>query len=151
VINVAADEAARAKLTAARDRIIGGEDAAAVVEEVSESALKANGGLIGPVNLADLAPALQSAVGELAEGDVSMPIRNQTGYQIFRMESRTDTAIAPFEDVREEIYQGILSERAVGETAKYLERMMDQAVIDWKDDIYRKLYEQGVSEREAGR
>jgi len=150
VVNVAEEEAARARINAARDRILKGEDVAAIVEEVSESPSKANGGLIGPINLADLAPALRSTVEGLDAGDVSTPVRSQTGYQIFKMEARTESTVSAFDDVRDEIQQGILRERVEAETQKYLERMMDQAVIEWKDDTYRRLYDQGIERRKSG-
>lgn len=150
VVNVAEEEAARARINAARDRILQGEDIAAIVEEVSESPSKANGGLIGPVNLDDLAPALRNTVEGLEAGDVSTPVRSQTGYQIFKMEARTASEVAAFDDVRDEIQQGILRERVEAETQNYLERMMDQAVIEWKDDTYRRLYDQGIERRKSG-
>lgn len=150
VVNVAEEEAARARINAARDRILKGEDVAAIVEEVSESPSKANGGLIGPINLDDLAPALRSTVEGLEAGDVSTPVRSQTGYQIFKMEARTASEVAAFNDVRDEIQQGILRERVEAETQKYLERMMDQAVIEWKDETYRRLYDQGIEQRRSG-
>ncbi|HUP50392.1 MAG TPA: SurA N-terminal domain-containing protein, partial [Thermoanaerobaculia bacterium] len=58
-VNVAADDAVREQAAAVRARALAGEDFTALVSEVSASATKANGGLIGPLNVADLSPVLQ--------------------------------------------------------------------------------------------
>ena len=147
--NAAEDEAARAKAAAARDRILGGEDMVAVVNEVSEGGSKANGGIVGPVNLDDISPAIKDAVSALEVGAVAEPLRLAGGYHVFKVESRTEAETAPFDEVREQIYQRILMSRVDAETAKYLERLRAQAVIEWKDDASRKLYEQGLTTRQS--
>jgi hypothetical protein len=34
-----------------------------------------------------------------------------------------------------------------GEQKKYIEKLRTQAVIEWKDENYRKLYEKALAER----
>lgn len=149
--NAAEDQAAREKVAAARERILAGEDAVAVVNEVSEGATKATGGLIGPVNLGDINPAIGNAVGELGPGQVTEPIRMQNGYHVFMVDTRTESATAAFEDVREQIYQSILLSRVDAESEKYLQRLRAQAVIEWKDESARQQYEQALaSMQQAG-
>ena len=46
-----------------RARILAGEDFAKVAAEVSAAPSKANGGLIGPINLAEVSPSLQELIG----------------------------------------------------------------------------------------
>jgi parvulin-like peptidyl-prolyl isomerase len=145
-VNVGRDRDARARIDAARARVAAGEDMPVVVEEVSEGGSKANGGLIGPVNLSDVNPTLEAAVAELETGQMTEPIRMANGYHVFRMEARTDPEQAPFETVRDDIQQRILMSRVDVETEKYLERLRTQAVIEWKDEPSRKLYEQGRSQ-----
>src|SRR3954464_5950922 len=53
-VNAAADDAAKARAEEIRKRIAGGEAFDKVAAEVSDSASKANGGLIGPLNVTDL-------------------------------------------------------------------------------------------------
>ena len=62
VVNAALDEAASAKVKAARERALKGEDFTKLVAEFSESSSKANGGLIGPLNLNELAEGLSRGV-----------------------------------------------------------------------------------------
>jgi parvulin-like peptidyl-prolyl isomerase len=143
------DEAIRDRLAAVRARIVAGEDMIALVAEVSESGSKANGGLIGPVNLDDINPALRVAVESLAEGEISEPIRMASGYHLFRMETKTEPEVQPFETVRDQIYQSILMSRADVETEKYLLGLRAQAVIEWKDTESQALYQRGLEARQS--
>jgi peptidyl-prolyl cis-trans isomerase SurA len=144
-INVAADDAAREKISAIRERALKGEDFAKLVEEASESGTKANGGLIGPVLTADLAPALGDVIDKLKPGEIAEPIRTKTGYQLIKLESRADAEAEAFETSRDRIHQRILESRLDAERTKFLAKLRVQAVIEWKDPAYKKLYEDAVA------
>ena len=89
-INVAQDEEAKAKAEDIRQRLLKGEPFARLAAEVSSSPSKANGGLIGPIHMDELAPQLQQLLGKLKVGEVAEVIRTTRGYQILKLESRTD-------------------------------------------------------------
>jgi peptidyl-prolyl cis-trans isomerase SurA len=74
-INVGEQNDAEQKAEALRTRILAGEDFAKVAAEASASPSKANGGLIGPINLAEVSPSLQDMISKMKPGDVSTPIR----------------------------------------------------------------------------
>lgn len=150
VVNAAEQEAIEARIQAARQRLLKGEDAATVVAEVSESGSKANGGLVGPVNLGQIDPTLKPVLESLKPGEVSEPLRTAKGYLIFKMESRTESVPEPFAAVRDRVYQRIMGDRVDGETKKYLDSIRGAALIEWKDDSMRKLYEAGRAKRAAG-
>jgi peptidyl-prolyl cis-trans isomerase SurA len=151
VVNVAEEEAVQAKVKAARERVLKGEEFAAVAAEVSESASKANGGLIGPVEVAQLAPAMKAIIDGLQVGDVSEPIRTSRGFQMLRLESRSAAEPRPFAEVREQILRRIQVERSDTEMARYLDSLRAQAEIEWKDENYRALYQKQILERTAKR
>jgi peptidyl-prolyl cis-trans isomerase SurA len=143
----AADEAAvKAQIEAARARAVAGGDFAALVADVSQAGTKANGGLVGPVRVADINPALASVISGLKPGEISEPIRGIRGYQIFKLESRSEPTPQPYEEVRDQIQQRIFEDRLDVETQKLLERLRSQAVIEWKDETYRKLYAQALGD-----
>jgi peptidyl-prolyl cis-trans isomerase SurA len=82
-LNVAADEAAKAKIEDLRTRVTtGSENFQKLAGEVSDAPSKANAGLIGPISLNDIAPDLRKLIESMKVGDVSNVIRNQRGYQI---------------------------------------------------------------------
>ena len=146
-VNVAQDDAAKAKADDIRHRLMAGEPFARLAGEVSDSASKANGGLIGPIKVDELAPALQTALTKLKVGEVSEVIRTQRGYQIFGLESRTETKVKSFDEARQDISDRIADEKRRGETQKYLEKLRAASTITWHNDELKKAYEQALAER----
>ncbi|MDA1305841.1 MAG: peptidyl-prolyl cis-trans isomerase [Acidobacteria bacterium] len=142
--NVAADEAALAKITSARERALKGED---LVTEISESGSKANGGLIGPVNLNEIAEALRERLEPLKTGDIDQPIRTPKGYQLLKVESRSEASVEPFDKVRSDIGNRVAQARSEELMEAYLKTMREQAIIEWKDDELKKLYEQHIAQQ----
>jgi peptidyl-prolyl cis-trans isomerase SurA len=149
VFSVGSDNAAKAKIEALRARAAAGEDFVALVNEASESSTKASGGLIGPVNFADLTTALQNALNALQPGGVTPPLRGTRGYQIFKLETRSTPELRPFDAVRPEIERAIRDERIDPETQKMLARLRTQAVIEWKDDNFKEMYEKQIAKQAA--
>jgi len=147
-VNVAQDDAAKAKADDIRHRLLAGEPFARIAGEVSDAASKANGGLIGPIKVDELAPALQTMLTKLKVGDVSEVIRMQRGYQIFGLESRTETKVKSFDEARQDISDRIADEKRRGETQKYLEKLRAAATITWHNDELKKAYEQALAERQ---
>jgi len=145
------DEAAREKANAIHDRLTKGEDFVKVAAEVSDSPSKANGGLIGDVNEADMSDTLRPMIDALKPGDVTPPIRTQRGYQILKLDSRSPAQPKPFDDVRETISQKIYEQRVDGETQKYLDKVRAQALIEWKDQNLEDMYDKQLSDmKKAG-
>lgn len=142
VVNVAVDEAAHDKVKSARERALKGEDFAKLVAEISQSGSKANGGLIGPLNLNELAEGLQKVLAPLKTGDIAEPIRTPVGYQLLKIELKDEATVQPFEVVRNDVAQKVQQERSLVEMGKFVEALRAQAIIEWKDEDLRKMYEQ---------
>jgi parvulin-like peptidyl-prolyl isomerase len=145
--SAAADEAALAKITAARERALKGEDFAALVAEYSESGSKANGGLVGPVNLNELAESLRTRLAPLKTGDIDEPIRTPKGYQLLKVESRPESTLEPFDKVRNDIGIRVSEARLQELMSEYLDGMRAQAIIEWKDEELQKMYEQYMAQQ----
>lgn len=150
VFNVADDEAAKMKITELRTRAANGEDFAAIITANSDDAVaRKTGGVIGPLLLEDLSPALQELLKGLDVGQVSEPVRGPRGYLVYKLEERSVPELRPFDDVRREIEQAIRSDRLEPEMQKMLARLRTQAVIEWKDDSLRQLYQRRLAEMTA--
>jgi len=149
LFSVADDSTAKARLEAARARAVAGEDFIKLVTEVSESATKSNGGLIGPVNVEDLTPALREALASLQPGGITLPLRGPRGYQIFKLETRSTQELRSFDSVRQDVERAIRDERLDPETEKMKVRLRTQAVIEWKDDGFKQMYEKRLAEKSA--
>src|SRR5262245_6013869 len=146
-INVAQDDAAKAKAEDIRHRLMAGEPFARLAGEVSDAPSKANGGLIGPIKSDELAPALQAMLGKIKVGEVSDVIRTQRGYQLLALESRTEVKVKTFDEARQDISDRIAEEKRRAETQKYIERLRTSATITWHNDELKKAYEQALAER----
>jgi peptidyl-prolyl cis-trans isomerase SurA len=145
VVNVAASDETEKKINDLRARAVKGEDFAKLVAEASESPSKANGGLIGPINVSELAPQVRDIIDKLKPGEVSQPIRTPNGFQLLKLETRLDAAPEPFEAVRDQIADKVGSSRLDGEQKKYIEKLRAQAIIEWKNDDLKKMYEQKMA------
>jgi parvulin-like peptidyl-prolyl isomerase len=146
-INVAQDDEAKEEAEAVRKRLLGGEPFARLAAEVSDAPSKANGGLIGPISRDELAPALQKQIDSMKVGEITEPIRTQRGYQIIRLDTRSETKTRSFDEARDDISQKVGDEKLRGERMKYLERLRSQATITWRNDELKKAYEQALAER----
>jgi peptidyl-prolyl cis-trans isomerase SurA len=148
-INVGLDEEARDKIDRLRVRALGGDDFAKLAAAESDAPSKANGGLIGPISEDELAPALRQLFERMKVGEITQPLRSQRGYQILKLEARTETKSLPFEEARDKIADKVFEQKRRGEMDKYLQKLRAQAIIEWKNDDIKKLYEQELAKRQA--
>jgi peptidyl-prolyl cis-trans isomerase SurA len=146
-LNVAADDAAKAKAEDIRKRITGGEMFEKVAAEASESASKANGGLIGPLNVNDLSPDFRKIIEGLKPGEMTQVIRTQRGYQILMLESATPTKVLEFDKARDQIGERVFTDKRREEFQKYLVKLRAQAIIDWKNPDVKKAYDEGLAQQ----
>ncbi len=146
-INAAADDAAKAKAEDVRRRVAAGEAFDKVAAEVSDSASKANGGLIGPLNVNDLSADFRKLVEGLKAGEMSAVIRTQRGYQILKLESATPTRILEFDKARDQISERVFTDKRVEEFQKYRVKLRAQAIIDWRNQDVKKAYEEGLAQQ----
>jgi len=146
-VNVAADDAAREKAENIHHRALAGEPFARLAAEASAAPSKANGGLVGPLKEEDLAPALQKQIEAMKVGDVSDVMRVARGYQVLRLESRSETKSRSFDDAREDISRRVAEQKLKGEMLKYLDRLHEQATIVWKNDELKRAYDVALEKR----
>ncbi len=146
-INAAADESAQQKVEEARKRAMAGEPFARLAGELSDAPSKANGGLIGPLSINELAPAVRDFLTKLQVGEVSPAFRTNKGWQVLKLESRSESTVLPLEQARDQIADRIYNVKRKAELDKYLVRLREQAIIDFRNDDIKKAYEQGLAAR----
>jgi peptidyl-prolyl cis-trans isomerase SurA len=149
-LNVAADEAAKAKAEEIRRRVTsGGESLKKLAAEVSDSPSKANAGLIGPLSVNDISPELRKMIESMKPGDVSELVRTPRGYQILKLETMTATQTMPLEQAREQISERVFTDKRRAEFQKYVQKLRAQAIIEWKNPDVRKAFEEGIKQQAA--
>ncbi|MDA1093480.1 MAG: peptidyl-prolyl cis-trans isomerase [Acidobacteria bacterium] len=137
----------KATADAAHGRVTAGEDFAAVASEVSTAPSKENGGLIGPLNLSDLADGIRARVEALEVGEISEVTETPNGYQILTLEAKTETTPIPFDSVRDSIVESVAASRQAEERNDYLARLREAAIVEWKDENLKQIYEAVVAAR----
>jgi peptidyl-prolyl cis-trans isomerase SurA len=149
-VNAAADQEALKKIEDIRARALRAEDFGTLAKENSASASKANGGLIGPFSHDDMSPTLQSVIDKMKPGEITQPIRTPRGYQIFKLEAVKQSALQPFDSVRDLIAERVAGARTQTEMRKFLARLRTQAIIEWKSDELKKVYEKQIASEPVG-
>jgi peptidyl-prolyl cis-trans isomerase SurA len=144
-VNVSADESAKARIQELRTRVtVGGENFQKLASEVSDSPSKANAGLIGPLSVTDISPDLRKVVENLKPGDVTEPIRTARGYQILKLETKSEAQTMTFDQARDQISERVFTDKRKAEYSKYLEKLRTQAIIEWKNQDVKKAFEEGL-------
>ena len=148
-INAAQDEEAKEKAENIRARLVAGEPFPRLAADLSDAASKANGGLIGPFNSNDLAQPLLERLKKMKPGDITEVMRTSRGYQILKLESRSEEKVLSYDDARQQISDAVAEEKRRGELQKYVERLREQASIQWRNEELKKAYEQALAARKA--
>jgi peptidyl-prolyl cis-trans isomerase SurA len=150
-VNVAQEDAAKARIDELRVRVTSGtEPFEKVATDMSDAPSKANGGLIGPISLNDVAPQLRTLIEAMKPGEVSQPIRVARGFQLLKLDSITKAQTLSFEQARDQISERVFTDKRKAEFQKYLEKLRAQAIIEWKNDDVKKAFEQGLKQQASG-
>ena len=144
-VNAGAVDDAQKKAEATRARVAGGEAFDKVAAEVSDAPSKANGGLIGAIAKSELAEDLAKLLAAMKVGEVTPVVRVAGGFEILKLEASSESTTLPFEDARSQIAERLGAERQGAELQKYLRKLRDQALIEWKNDEIKKAFEAGLA------
>jgi parvulin-like peptidyl-prolyl isomerase len=125
-----------------------GEPFPRLAADFSAAPSRTNGGLIGPIRYDELAPAFQKIIDGMSVGDVAEPIRTTRGYQLLKLEARTESRVRSFMDARADIGDRVGERKRQGELLKYLDRLRTQATITWRNDELKRAYEQALAKRQ---
>jgi parvulin-like peptidyl-prolyl isomerase len=139
-VNVAGDEAAKAKAEGLVARARAGEPFAALVAEASDAPSKASGGVVGPLSAEELDPGVRKLIEGLKPGGVTDVFRTGGGYALIQLESSTPPVVKSFEAAREDIAQKVYESKRNAEFGRYLSRLRSQAIIEWKNEEMHKLW-----------
>ena len=87
-----------------------GADFAALAKERSKGPSGPSGGDLGYFSKQSVVPAFSDAAFKLAAGETSPPVQTQFGWHVIRVEDRRNRPVPPFDQVRDQIYQLLISE-----------------------------------------
>jgi peptidyl-prolyl cis-trans isomerase SurA len=126
------DATVRGKLTALRDRVMRGEDFAALAETNSEDPGSASqGGDLGWNGPNSFDPLFERVVDGLKDGEISEPFKTQFGWHIVQVLGRREYDNSA--DLRRrKAFEAIRASKADEETELWQRRLRDEAYVDYK-------------------
>ncbi len=87
-----------------------GADFAALAKERSKGPSGPSGGDLGYFSKQSMVPAFSDAAFKLAAGETSPPVKTQFGWHVIRVEDRRNRPVPPLDQVRDQIFQLLISE-----------------------------------------
>jgi len=124
-----ADEAAA---NAVKARLDAGEDFATVAKEVStDPGSKDKGGDLGevPAEGSGFVPEFETAMNGLAVGQVSVPVKSSFGYHIIKVTAVKPAGTQSFDEVKEELKQGLAMENQRTAFEAWFESVKDNYTV----------------------
>jgi peptidyl-prolyl cis-trans isomerase C len=120
---------ARARATAARQRVISGEDFATVAREVSEGREASNGGDMGFFARDEMMPELTNIAFALDVGQISEIIETRFGFHILKVEEKRPASKMTLEEAEEPVRQLLIENRTGEKVAELLVQLTKAAAI----------------------
>ena len=126
------DETVRQKLGKIRDRILKGEDFAAIASVSSiDPGSATRGGDLGWTNPGTFVPEFEKRLDELDMNEISEPFKTQFGWHIVQLLGRR-TYDASEDTMRNKCVQQMRESRADEETELWLRRLRDEAYVQYR-------------------
>jgi len=107
----------------------GGAKWTEVVKKYSDDSTAEQGGDIGPMKNAQLAPAIATALGKLDINENTDPIKIRTGYLILRLLERFSTGIPSFDEVEPRVQETLYGQRMEPKLREYLTQLRKDSYI----------------------
>jgi parvulin-like peptidyl-prolyl isomerase len=146
--NVAADDMAKARAEEIRVRAVAdGANFEQLAMDFSDAASRATGGLVGPINVGDLSADFRTIITAMKVGDVTGVLRTPRGYQILKLDASTPGVTTPFEQAKDRISDRVFTDKRRQEFDKYLAKLRNEAIIEWKNPELQKAYDAGLKQQ----
>lgn len=137
LVKVAADARAievakiRKRAEEIRERVVAGEDFAAVAKELSQDeGTSEDGGSFGTLNPGELPSAIDRAFLDLEPGEIAGPVRTSEGFHVLRLNGREDLGVKPFSEVKTRIITQLMQQEMERQQEIWLKELRLQTFID---------------------
>ena len=82
-------------------------------------------------------------------GDITELLKTPAGYQLLKLESKSETTTAPFDTVRDKISDRVVVTKRQEEYQKYLLKLRSEAIIEWRNLDVKRAYDAGLERTKA--
>jgi parvulin-like peptidyl-prolyl isomerase len=101
---------------------------------------KDTGGDLGFFTYGDMVPEFSKAAFALEIGKYTKePVKTQFGFHVIKLEERKEEKVHTFDEVKEQVRQAILKEKATP-SQQIMEELVKNAKLDWKWERYSNLF-----------
>jgi peptidyl-prolyl cis-trans isomerase C len=140
----AGDDAARARAEALHQKLVAGEDFAALARTASDDPLaKENGGEMGFVAERNLDPAFAAAAFALKKpGELSPVVKTDAGYEIIKFQDRREPGLLPYDEVRPDIIAEIRQKYVEESRAAYQRTKFADPPVSLNEPLIDKINRQ---------
>jgi peptidyl-prolyl cis-trans isomerase SurA len=128
------EDRARKRAMAVRDSLMKGADFAEMAKRHSQdTATKDSGGALGEISAANLPANLREVLTGMTLGEISVPVRRETGYHLFKLLGRTPEADYKFEDIKDQLRQMVLNRKLEETYRRWYDRIRKTASVEIKE------------------
>jgi peptidyl-prolyl cis-trans isomerase SurA len=113
---------------ALRDRIVAGEDFAALAKRYSQGPTAQDGGDLGVYERGVLAPQIDEAVFKMEKGELTV-IQAKTGYEVIKVIDHFQAGQQPLDKVENEIMNKLYSEKMTPALREYLAQLREESYV----------------------
>ncbi len=109
-----------------------GADFVELAKAKSEGPSAPDGGDLGFFKRGVMVPEFDKVAFKLEPGQVSEPVRTRFGFHVIKVEERRAADVAPFEDVKDQLREGLLRAQMDKFTAQYVAELRQKAAVEVK-------------------
>ncbi|MDW7774354.1 MAG: SurA N-terminal domain-containing protein [Desulfobulbaceae bacterium] len=121
-----------------------GRDFTELAREYSEDSSGPNGGDLGFLARGEMAPPVDQAVFQMQPGEISDVVETRFGYHIIKLEEVREGGTRSFEEVREEIADGMRNQEVRGYTFKRASQAYEEIIRAGSLEKYNEQHEKEV-------
>jgi peptidyl-prolyl cis-trans isomerase SurA len=128
------EERARKLALSIRDSLFTGADFAKMAKRYSaDTSSRDSGGVIGEIPLPDLPPSFREPLAGLRDGEISVPLKGEAGYYIFKVLGHVPESDYKYEDIKDRLKEIVLNQKLRENYQRWLDRIRKNVTIDIKD------------------
>ena len=110
-------------------RLSQGEPFATMASQFSKGPTASKGGGIGSYVTAKLHPDIAKAISGLKEGEITPAIKTKEGFVIYRVDSRKEASVKPFDEVKKDIHMRLANQKVGPEMKRFIVQLKEDAYI----------------------
>jgi len=128
------EERARKKALMVREQLLKGASFAEMAKKYSmDTSTKDSAGYLGEVPVTSLPPNFQEPLTGLGDNEVSVPLKGEAGYYVFKLGGRVPEREYKFEEVRDDLKKLVMNQKLRDAYDRWLERIRKSVNIEVKD------------------